>query len=265
MNSEFLNYISKLLEQGKNSVVVTMVNVRGSAPQEIGARLIVGDEGRLFGTIGGGKIEEKSIAHAKMLLALDSNHDFIEWNLQTDVGMTCGGVVSLFFEKVKAIANWKIAVFGAGHVAQELIPLLLKTDCHIKCIDSRLDWLDKLPEHFKLQKIHSENMKEVIKTLDPRTFVALMTMGHAHDLPILIEAMTRDIFPYIGVIGSDSKARVLKSDLKKQGIDEKLIDHLHCPIGEPFGNNLPVEIAFSIVAQLITVRDQFSRKIDVLK
>ncbi|MGZ3789949.1 MAG: xanthine dehydrogenase accessory protein XdhC [Bacteriovorax sp.] len=256
MNEDFLNHLSKLRENGKNSIVVTMVNVRGSAPSEIGARIIVGSEGLLFGTIGGGKIEEKSIAHARALLAMDSAHDFVEWNLQTDVGMTCGGVVSLYFEKVRALSDWKIAIFGAGHVAQELVPLLLKLDCDITCIDSRLDWLSRLPDHFKLHKVHSEDMQEVVKTLDPNTFIASMTMGHAYDLPILVEAMTRYKFPYIGVIGSDSKARVLKSDLKKSGVDEKLIANLHCPIGEPFGNNRPVEIAISIVAQLIIVRDQ---------
>lgn len=255
MNEEFLNHISKLRENGKESVVVTMVSARGSAPQEIGARIIVGSEGLLFGTVGGGKIEEKCIAHAKAMLALDSIHDFVEWNLQKDVGMTCGGVVSLYFEKMLPRSNWKIAIFGAGHVAQELVHLLLKLDCDITCVDPRLDWLNKLPEHFKLHKVHSEDMKEVVKTLAPNTFIASITMGHAYDLPILIEAMTKFNFPYIGVIGSDSKAHVLKQDLKKNGIDEKLIANLHCPIGEPFGNNHPVEIAISIVAQLITIRD----------
>jgi len=105
-------------------------------------------------------------------------------------------------------------------------------------------------------------MLEVVKTLDPNTFIASMTMGHAYDLPILVEAMTHHKFPYIGVIGSDSKARVLRSDLKKNGVDEISITKLHCPIGEPFGNNRPVEIAISIVAQLIMERDQAAKKDD---
>lgn len=255
MNEEFLNHVSKLRENGKTSIVVTMVSMRGSAPQEIGARIIVDQTGLLFGTVGGGKVEEKAIAHAKALLILDSFHDFVEWNLQTDVGMTCGGVVSFFFEKIHPQPKWKIAVFGAGHVAQELVRLLLKLDCDITCIDPRLEWLNKLPEHFKLHKVHSNDMKEVVKTLDPKTFITSMTMGHAFDLPILIEAMTNHDFPYIGVIGSDSKARVLKHDLKENGVDANIIAKLHCPIGMPFGNNQPVEIAMSIVAQLIMKRD----------
>ena len=59
----------------------------------------------------------------------------------------------------------------------------------------------------------------------------------------------------MGVIGSDSKAAVLRSDLKKNGASAELIEKLHCPIGESFGNNTPVEIALSIAAQLIKARD----------
>lgn len=255
----FWDHVAKLRETGKEAVVVTMVNARGSAPQEVGARIIVGSEGLLFGTVGGGKVEEKCIAHAKAMLSIVDEHDFVEWNLQKDVGMTCGGVVSLYFEKMLPKSKWKIAIFGAGHVAQELVRLLLKLDCDITCIDSRIDWLNKLPEHHKLTKLQNDDMKEVVKTLAPETFIASMTMGHAFDLPILVEAMSKFQFPYIGVIGSESKARVLKQDLKKAGIDEKLIAQLHCPIGEPFGNNHPVEIALSIAAQLITVRDALKK------
>lgn len=255
MNEAFLDHVHKLRETGKEAVVVTMVHARGSAPQEIGARIIVGSEGLLFGTVGGGKVEQKCIAHAKAMLDNDAEYDFAEWNLQKDVGMTCGGVVSMYFEKMLPKARWKIAVFGAGHVSQELVPLLLKLDCDITCADPRIDWLNKLPEHYKLTKVLTDDMKSVLKTLGPHTFITSMTMGHAFDLPILVEAMKNYHFPYIGVIGSEAKAHILKSDLRKAGIDETLIAQLHCPIGEPFGNNHPTEIAFSIVSQLIKIRD----------
>ncbi|MBP9680902.1 MAG: xanthine dehydrogenase accessory protein XdhC [Bacteriovorax sp.] len=255
MNEEFLQALIKVKSTPRESVVVTMVDVRGSAPQEIGARIIVGSEGLLFGTIGGGKVEQKSIEYARELLSLEKSHDFVEWNLQKDVGMTCGGVVSLFFEKMRPRPIWKIAVFGAGHVAQELVRLLIKLDCDIICIDPRAEWLNKLPEHPRLQKISSEKMEDVLVELHPETFITSMTMGHAFDLPILAEAMSKHTFPYIGVIGSESKARVLKNDLLKMGIGSELIAKLNCPIGESIGNNQPVEIAISIVAQLMKCRD----------
>ena len=254
MNEEFLDKLSRFKKEGIPIVVVTLVNLRGSAPQEVGARIIVGAQGLLFGTIGGGKAEAKAIKFCVDLFSKTLDHHFVEWNLQTDVGMTCGGVVGLFFEKVVPLSDWKIAVFGAGHVSQELIPLLIKLDCDITCVDPRDEWLDKLPEHFRLKKIVTDDMKSCLQSFHPKTFIISVTMGHAFDLPILTEALTHFDFPYIGAIGSDSKARVLKNDLKKTGIDQKLIDKLYCPIGEPIGNNQPFEIAISIIAQLLSIR-----------
>ena len=111
MNEEYLAKLSQVKESGIPCVVVTMVSVKGSAPQEVGARIIVGSSGLIYGTIGGGKVEAKSIQKAAELLTFENNHLFVEWNLQTDVGMTCGGVVGLFFEKILPLADWKIAVF----------------------------------------------------------------------------------------------------------------------------------------------------------
>lgn len=256
MNEEFLNQLSKMKETKTSCVIVTLVSVRGSAPQDVGARMIVNSKGLIFGTVGGGKIEAKAIEKAKNLVESENNHDFVEWNLQTDVGMTCGGVVGLFFEKVNHQSSWKIAVFGAGHVAQELVPLLVKLDCEIICIDPRSEWLDKIPEHYKLKKIQTDDMKSVLKNLPPNSFIVSVTMGHAYDLPILKIALAEFEFPYIGVIGSDAKSRVIKAELKEAGLNELAISKLHCPIGEPFGNNSPIEIAISVISQLIRSRDQ---------
>lgn len=236
-------------------ISVTLVRTKGSAPQEIGAKMVIGPDGRQGGTVGGGKVEERVIAHSKELLSKAQSHDFQEWNLQTDIKMTCGGVVSFYFEKIKASPEWSIAIFGAGHVAQEVVRQLIKLECEVICSDPRLEWLERLPEALNLKKIHTENMASVVATLKPGTFIASMTMGHAFDLPVLLEAFKRSDIPYLGVIGSDSKAVVFRNDLLKNAIPEEKVNTLHCPIGEKFGNNTPVEIAFSIVAQLIRTRD----------
>lgn len=234
MSKAILDRILELQNNGETFIVATLVNTKGSAPQEVGAKVLVGATGYIDGTIGGGKVEERVIAHSKEMLKSGATTDYTEWNLQTDIKMTCGGVVSFFFERVQKKPSWEIALFGAGHVAQELVRVLLKLECSIICSDPRQEWLDKLPEHHKLKKIQTSEMKDVIETLHPNTFIASMTMGHAFDLPILLAAMERNVFPYIGVIGSESKGAVLRSDLKKNGADPELIAKLHCPIGESF-------------------------------
>lgn len=255
MNEEFLFELSKLRGIGESFVVATLVYIQGSVPQEPGARIIVGSHGLLYGTVGGGKLETKAIEVAQEMLTHERRNHFVEWNLQSELGMTCGGVAGLFFEKTIPHSDWKIAVFGAGHIAQELVRLLIKLDCEVFCIDPRFDWLDKLPEHNRLKKIPSDDMKSVLKTLPANTFIVSLTMGHAFDLPIINEALKEFNFPYVGAIGSESKARALKLNLKESGVDEKLIAKLHCPIGEAFGNNQPVEISISIISQLIRFRD----------
>lgn len=255
MSKSILEKIQELQEQGHSFIVATLVKTKGSAPQEVGAKILVGEQGYIDGTVGGGKVEERVILHSKEMLKRSESFDYADWNLQTDIKMTCGGVVSFFFERIQAKPTWEIAIFGAGHVAQEVVRTLLKLECSVICSDPRSDWLNKLPDHHKLTKILTSEMKDVVATLKPGTFIASMTMGHAFDLPILLAAMERNVFPYMGVIGSDSKAAVLRADLKKAGASEELIAKLHCPIGESFGNNTPAEIALSIAAQLIKARD----------
>ena len=83
-----------------------------------------------------------------------------------------------------------------------------------------------------------------------------MTMGHTTDRPILHRALTERSFPFIGVIGSDSKAEILRRELVAGGVAPERAAGFHCPVGLDFGTNHPHEIALSIAAQLITERDR---------
>lgn len=235
-------------------VVVTMTSFRGSAPQDTGARMIVGEKEILFGTVGGGKIEKKCLELAREFLSAQKSvlAQSFTWNLQRDIGMSCGGEVTMFFEPYRPVDIWKIAIFGAGHISQELTRALLRLDCRLTVIDSRRDWLAKLPEHPRLEKIESSNLSDELERLPPDSFVALMTMGHATDAPILMRAMRSHRFPYLGVIGSPAKRNRLELEMKEQALDGQFF----CPMGEDFGKNSPAEIALSITGQLLRERDR---------
>lgn len=238
-------------------VLVTLVDVIGSSPQNTGSKMLVTQEGLLTGTIGGGKVEFKAINEAQSLLENKLlNTSYVEWNLKKDVGMSCGGIVRIYFEAFHA-KIWKIAVFGAGHVANALIPLLLLLDCQIHCVDPRKTWLNKLPHSHKLTLTHTEDMVSEVKHLDPNTFVLLMTMGHSTDLPILLEILRTKQFPYLGVIGSKAKAVRIKKEIDDAGLPSSCKEAFYCPIGLDLGNNHPNEIAISVAAQLIQKRDLF--------
>jgi xanthine dehydrogenase accessory factor len=86
-----------------------------------------------------------------------------------------------------------------------------------------------------------------------------MTMGHATDRPILRRALSERNFPFVGVIGSDAKSKILRRELVADGLTKKQADGFTCPVGLDFGSNHPHEIALSIAAQLLTVRDERRR------
>jgi xanthine dehydrogenase accessory factor len=255
----FFEALSELMAAETPLVAVTVVDTAGSVPQDRGAKMIVTAEGLRFGTVGGGKVETKAIAEAQKMLRGEIANDthFAQWNLAKDVGMTCGGVVKLYFESYN-VGGWNIVIFGAGHVANALVTMLVHFDCNVTLFDPRQEWIDKLPRSPKLSPIVTADMPSMVKTLPADAFVILMTMGHTTDKPILLEILRTRTFPYLGVIGSTAKANILKRDIEEAGLPDEKKDAFHCPIGLTLGTNHPYEIAVSLVAQLIQRRDELA-------
>jgi len=254
----FIEKLNELYQTNVPFVSVTVVDVIGSAPQNQGAKMLVTQDGLHFGTVGGGKLEKKAIDEALRLLAeknAEQSVHFVQWSLTRDIGMTCGGGVKLFFETYRVNA-WKVVVFGAGHVGNALINLLINLDCQVTCIDPRQEWLDKLPVTPKLTKLLAADMPTEVAKLDENSFVILMSMGHTTDKPILLEILRTRKFPYLGVIGSKAKAVRLRKDVIEAGLPTEHLTAYHCPIGLDIGSNHPWEIAVSVVAQLIQERDR---------
>ncbi|HEX7153031.1 MAG TPA: xanthine dehydrogenase accessory protein XdhC [Thermoanaerobaculia bacterium] len=253
----FFEALNELAESGAPFVSVTVVDTMGSVPQDRGAKMLVTEAGRVFGTVGGGKVEVRAIDEAKRLLTDDTQEKtrFRQWSLEKDIGMTCGGTVRLYFEAFN-VTRWNIVVFGAGHVAGALLELLVKLDCRVTCIDPREEWLSRAPVSPKLRKVLTDDMPAEVARIPEGSFVVLMTMGHTTDRPILLEILRTRQFPYLGVIGSNAKAKRLKKDVIDAGLPEELTRAFRCPIGLELGTNHPQEIAISVVAQLLQERDR---------
>jgi xanthine dehydrogenase accessory factor len=181
------------------------------------------------------------------------------WNLQRDLGMSCGGEAEVLFEM-----SWPlqapVVIFGAGHVAQKLVPLLGLLDATVWVVDPRKEWLEKLPiTQRKLKTFCVEKYEDFVPQVPPTASVLALTQGHSTDLPVLVEILKRRLPPYVGAIGSSVKASKLKNDLRLSGVPELHIEKLHCPIGLDLGNTQhPGEIALSIAAQWL--KDRKSEK-----
>jgi xanthine dehydrogenase accessory factor len=247
----------ELSEKGEAFVVCTLLSSMGHAPQEPGAKALITHEGLSEGTVGGGKLENRAIQTARALLEhppIGSVPIIHDWDLQKDIGMSCGGRATLLFEVFGAHA-WTICIFGAGHVAQALSRALLPLSCRLTCVDTREDWVERLPDAPHLKKLVVDDMAAWAADLAPGTYCTVMTMGHGTDLPVLKVLLARDDLPFVGSIGSKVKARTMRADLGRAGLSPEQIQRLHSPIGLDLGSRRPEEIAISIAAQLLLARD----------
>jgi xanthine dehydrogenase accessory factor len=249
-----------LQREGTAFVLVTLIEALGSTPQDAGAKMLVTASGRHSGTVGGGRVEAQAIAAAQQMLAAGSSvlrPRLENWSLKADVGMTCGGSVKLYFEPhAGSEGGWPIVIFGAGHIAQALLPVLLPLPCSITICDSRAEWLDPIRRARNLRLVARESPADLVPDLPPNAFVLCMTKGHATDRPILKRALLERHFPFLGAIGSDAKAVVLRRELIAEGVPPERAASFHCPLGLEFGTNHPHEIALSIAGQLLSERDR---------
>ncbi|HEY4301100.1 MAG TPA: xanthine dehydrogenase accessory protein XdhC [Candidatus Didemnitutus sp.] len=258
----FYEELAALERSGAGFVLVILADSLGSTPQDTGAKMLVTAQGLAAGTVGGGKVEARAILLAQeMISAPGAKPRLVTWTLKTDVGMTCGGSVKLYFEPHPdggAGAAWPIWIFGAGHVVQALVPVLVPLSCAITVCDPRQDWLDRLPRARNLRAVCVENPADLVPSVPDQAFVLCLTKGHATDRPVLQRALVARNFPFVGVIGSEAKAEVLRRELIAAGVPAGRAAQFHCPVGLPFGSNDPREIALSIVAQLLSERDRRS-------
>ncbi len=245
--------IVTLRRDGVNAVLITITAVRGSVPGVLGGKALITAEGLIAGNLGGGKVEAKAIAQALELLCSKECYKASTWNLQRDVGMTCGGEMAFLFEKITAIPPWHIAVFGAGHVSQALVPVLATLACHIDVFDTRSDWLARFSPMKNVILHQVMRFEDGADYLQPQSFVLSITQGHSCDRPVLRVVLGRfPEVPFLGVIGSPAKRAVLLRELKEDGIPDALLEKIICPLGLTIGGNDPAEIAISIAAQLLS-------------
>lgn len=263
--NDYHETLTKCLEMRESFVVATLANTEGHVPQTIGARCIVTTAGLYWGSIGGGRLEAAVIAQSIERLTglqshvnqgLDSKVEtswFQTFDLQRDLGMVCGGKASVLYE-LHNCDTFEIIVFGAGHVAQALVPVLLNLCDKITVIDPRQEWLNRFPIHKKIACIASAPPESHVSEISQRAYVICMTQGHATDLPIVKAILKNWLPPYLGVIGSKIKARTLKAALLQDHILEERITGITCPIGLDIASQNPHDIAIAIAAQVLLKR-----------
>ena len=147
-----------------------------------------------------------------------------------------------------------VHLFGGGHVARELVPLLSKSGFSCAVYDDREEFLkqEDFPDAFDTAVVSFDKLEGCLFPAAENYFV-IMTRGHVFDLQAQAFAM-KSPAAYIGVMGSRKKKAYLTEALLKAGFSRKELDFVHAPIGLDIGAATPAEIAVSIAAELIQIR-----------
>lgn len=147
-----------------------------------------------------------------------------------------------------------VFIFGAGHVARELVPLLTHLGFRCLVYDDRAEFADPavFPTAFRVQQVDYTKLGEVCSPTC-KDYAVVMTRGHVHDANCE-RFLLKTRVPYIGIMGSKNKARLAREALLAEGYSEAELARITTPIGIDIGSETPAEIAVSIAAQLIQVR-----------
>lgn len=253
--------LEKVLEEirlNKKTALATITNIKGSTPRKEGAMMMVMEDGTTFGTIGGGKLELVVTKWAKKCMEEGQTKTF-NFKLTDEEGslhMQCGGEADVFI-KVFNPYN-KLLIVGGGHIALKLYKLGKMLNFYTVVIEDREEFCntDRFPEADELK---FGNIEEILSEypIDGNTYIVIVTRGHKHDetaLKTVIDSKAK----YIGMIGSSNKTKYVMDNLQREGISQEKFDKVYAPIGINLGGEAPEEIAFSIMSEILLVKNKGS-------
>lgn len=271
---DWLTALARLQQAGEPCVLVTVLQVRGHAPRDPGAKMVVA-RAESHGSVGGGNLEAECVDAARALLSQAAEQARRGTGTEAaralsprtvELGLSehaptrhgrqcCGGTVQVLLEHLPA--RRAVAVFGAGHVGLELCRILTRLDLRVDLVDSRADRLalaDEIPPGAgELVRHHAAAPESVIPGLPRGTELLVMTHDHAEDLAVLDAALRSDVPGRIGVIGSSAKWSRFQARLAREGHAPEAVARVRCPIGLPeVTGKEPAVIAVSVAAELLS-------------
>ena len=269
MSQKVIYHGRDLLEQGKSFVLCKIVDSTGSTPRKKGAVMLVKENGKTIGSVGGGKLEAETEKLAMETFKTKEKSKIFHFKLNTKdpdaIDMACGGDADVLIQYIDAQHPEEFIedfgqittayIFGAGHVGLETEKILRYIDFRTVVIDDRETYAnrDRFPDADKVIVVDFfDNAFDEIET-DENSFIFILTRGHAGDYDVLKQAL-RVPSAYVGMIGSKGKNAMLYDRLREAGYSEEEIEKVYAPIGVEIFAETPEEIAISIAGEAIKVR-----------
>ena len=311
---DILEQIERLRAHEGRVAMATLVAARGGSPRPLGAKLFVGEGGRLLGSVSiGGCVDARVAEHGERLLRENRSErvtvvvDDVE---AIDLGLTCGAAFDLIIEPVTlrgddpALEAYSDAIgisrtgrtayvvttmngggrptravfpdaaphspdaalveriappevlllVGASDVGAALARLARALGLRVVVVDGRERYATR--ERFaSADEILVGMPSELVRPLlGPGAYLVLVAHEYKYELPILREALRSGV-RFVGMLSGRKRADGVRALLRDEGLTEEEIARLHAPIGLDIGGREPEEIALSIAAQLIAVRE----------
>jgi xanthine dehydrogenase accessory factor len=268
---DWLRAVQDCREQRVPCVLVTIIEVRGHAPRDAGAKLVVSAD-ETWGSVGGGNLEEMAVRRARGLLRglslTGTTAPVTERHTLSDKGpaehgvQCCGGEVALLLEPLPV--RPAVAVFGMGHVGYELALLLSRHELELHLVDSRADQLAEerlAPVQAGPADVHVHQVpvlpELVVAELPVGTHVLVLTHDHAEDLAILDALLRSEVPATIGLIGSAAKWSRFRGKLADLGHAPEVVERVRTPIGDPAVTGVPgkqpAAIAVSVTVEVLAL------------
>ncbi len=203
--------------------------------------------------------------------ALLSNHRLF-WTEKTDgffrerreevEAISESGVLELYGRQVYAELlgrEKRLIICGAGHVSIAMIRIGKLMGCAVTVIEDRPVFAENA-RRAGADTVLCEDFTEALKALpsDRDCYFIIVTRGHRYDQDCL-RVITSKPHAYIGMMGSKRRVRFVKEALEAEGIDRALLDSVYTPIGLSIGAETPEEIAVSVMAEIIQVKNRRRR------
>ncbi len=255
MDQELLLKALEAAQKGQSYAFATVVEstVKGT-PRKAGAKMVVLEDGQLFGSIGGGRYELATQKEALKALQTGKTALLIYNYFGGEGQSVCGGQIKVFIEPF--LGQKQFIICGAGHIALPLSAIAKMLGFTVTVIDNRKEYAHKrrFPH---VDKIicgpHAEKLSEI--PINNNTYIMIVTQGNEYDFECLKVAMESKA-GYLGVISSRAKKVKFFNRLKKMGVPEAALKRVDIPAGLDIGAQSPEEIAISIASKLVSIKNK---------
>jgi len=269
--------VEALRRERRAGVLVTLVTVRGHAPREAGAKMVVAADAT-WDSIGGGNLEATAVARARAILAVETARipELMSLSLNDKAPVEhgvqcCGGEVTILLEPLAVVPS--VAIFGLGHVGVELARILARHDVELHLVDSRAEQASDRAlagatrDALARVHVHHAPVPELVLGQVPKgTHVLVMTHDHAEDIALCDVALRCSHLGSVGLIGSSAKWSRFRVKLAEEGHGPDALARITTPIGLPdVAGKDPATIAVSVAADLVRTfeRDRASTHTEV--